>query len=185
MADSAADVQHIIRPMQMNDLEQVSILDRASFSLPWPTSAFRYELLENPSSLLYVAESSSPGSERLVIGSIVVWMILDEAHIATIAVEAKYRGKGISQELLATVLVEAIKKGARVATLEVRAYNTIAQALYQRFGFNIVGRRPRYYRDNDEDALIMTVDLLQEDDHGLSYLRWVENRNWLDDHWSN
>jgi ribosomal-protein-alanine N-acetyltransferase len=183
MADLATDVQFIVRPMQMNDLEQVSIIDRASFSLPWPASAFRYELLKNPSSLLYVAEAFSPGSERLVIGSIVVWMILDEAHIATIAVEPEFRGKGISQELVATVLTEAIHKGARLATLEVRAHNLIAQALYQRFGFIVVGRRPRYYRDNNEDALIMTVNLLQVDDSGLSYSDWIENRDWLSSHW--
>jgi ribosomal-protein-alanine N-acetyltransferase len=184
MADLATDVQFIIRSMGMNDLQQVSIIDRASFSLPWPSSAFRYELLQNPTSLLYVAEMSMSGSERLVIGSIVVWMILDEAHIATIAVEPEYRGKGISQELLATVLIEAHKKGARVTTLEVRAQNAIAQALYQRFGFKVVGRRPRYYRDNNEDALIMTVNLQQVNDQGLSYWEWVENRDWLINHWS-
>jgi len=185
MADLATDVQFIIRPMGMNDLKQVSIIDRASFSLPWPSSAFRYELLQNPTSLLYVAERSISGSELLVIGSIVVWIILDEAHIATIAVEPEYRGKGISQELLATVLIEAIQKGARIATLEVRAHNAIAQALYQRFGFMVVGRRPRYYRDDNEDALIMTAKLQQVNDQGLSYRKWVENRDWLTNHWRN
>ena len=185
MEESATDFQFIIRPMQMNDLEQVSIIDRVSFSLPWPTSAFRYEMLKNPSSLLYVAEASTTGSEHQVIGSIVVWMILDEAHIATIAVEPRYRGRGISQGLLAAVLVEAIRKGAQVATLEVRAFNTIAQALYKRFGFNVVGRRPRYYRDNNEDALIMTVNLHQVDNHGCSYLEWIEDRQWINTQWRN
>ncbi|MGD9092739.1 MAG: ribosomal protein S18-alanine N-acetyltransferase [Anaerolineales bacterium] len=183
MADLVTDIQFIVRPMQMNDLEQVSIIDRASFSLPWPASAFRYELLHNPSSLLYVAEAFLPGGKRLVVGSIVVWMILDEAHIATIAVEPEFRGKGVSQELLATVLMDAIHKGARLATLEVRAHNVIAQSLYQHFGFIVVGRRPRYYRDNNEDALIMTVNLQQVDDHDLFYSDWIGNRDWLTDHW--
>lgn len=182
MTNLATNVQFVIRPMVMDDLKQVSIIDRASFSLPWPASAFRYELLQNRSSLLYVAEVSLP-EERLVIGSIVVWMILDEAHIATIAVEPEYRGRGISRELVARALMEAIQKGARLATLEVRAHNSIAQTLYQRFGFMVVGRRSQYYRDNNEDALIMTVSFQQRGDLGLSYRKWIENREWLNNRW--
>jgi [ribosomal protein S18]-alanine N-acetyltransferase len=163
----------LIRPMTVSDIEQVHIIDQLSFSLPWPASAFSYELNENPLSMLYVAEITPPEEERRIIGMIVVWPIIDEAHIATLAVHPDYRNQGIGQIILATALREAIYKGCRVATLEVRATNLVAQRLYRRFHFEVVGSRQRYYRDNNEDALIMTVSSL-----GKTYLNWLETNAW-------
>jgi len=159
--------------MQLEDLEQVQAIDRASFSIPWPENSYRYELLENPRSLLLVAEADLPGGAKQVVGVVVVWLIEDEAHIATLSVHPDYRGRGISRELLAATLADAISKGMAIATLEVRANNYIAQALYRRFGFEVVGRRPRYYRDNEEDALIMTVEGLDK-----GYIHWLESGAW-------
>jgi ribosomal-protein-alanine N-acetyltransferase len=140
-----------------------------SFSMPWPVSAYNYELNENPLSLLWVAETGSPDHDRRIVGLVVIWLILDEAHIATIAVHPDYRGQGIARRLVRVALKEAILKGMGEATLEVRANNLAAQNLYRRFGFEIVGQRPRYYRDNNEDAIIMTVSNL-----GQAYLDWLE-----------
>jgi ribosomal-protein-alanine N-acetyltransferase len=149
-----------IRPMQPQDLEQVLAIDKASFSMPWPASAYNYELKENPLSLLWVAVSKLPGGEEPVVGMIVIWLIVDEAHIATLAVRPDYRSRGIAGALLATALRMALRQGYHKATLEVRANNIAAQRLYHRFGFEIVGHRPRYYRDNNEDAIIMTASEL-------------------------
>lgn len=162
-----------IRLMRQDDLEQVLAIDQASFSLPWPESSYRYELLENPYSLLLVAEADGPGGKKQVVGAAVVWLIEEEAHIATLAIHPEHRGRGISRELLAAVLVGSIRGGALTATLEVRANNQIAQALYRRFGFKFVGRRPRYYLDNNEDALIMTIEGLDD-----KYLKWLETHGW-------
>jgi ribosomal-protein-alanine N-acetyltransferase len=163
----------LIRPMADSDIEQVHIIDQLSFSLPWPASAYSYELNENPLSMLWVAEITPPGEERRVVGMIVVWPITDEAHIATLAVHPDYRSQGIGQIILATALREAIYRGCRLATLEVRATNTVAQRLYRRFHFEVVGNRQRYYRDNNEDAIIMTVSGL-----GETYLNWLETNAW-------
>jgi ribosomal-protein-alanine N-acetyltransferase len=171
----------VIRPMHLDDLEQVQAIDSASFSMPWPSSSYRYELKENPFSLLYVAEAQLPIGQSCVVGMVVVWLIMDEAHIATIAVRSEYRKRGISQRMLAFVLQESIRKGARTATLEVRAQNTVAQALYRSFQFEVVGRRSRYYHDNNEDALLMTVDLHQIDEHGQTYLEWLVSRQCFTD----
>lgn len=171
---AAGDVK--IRSMRMEDLEQVRVLDRLSFTLPWPESAFRYELLENPHSLLWVAEASGP--EARIAGVVVVWLILDEAHIATIAVHPDNRRKGIGARLLAEALKGAILNGSLNATLEVRAQNAGAQSLYRRFHFEIVGRRPRYYRDNNEDALLMTVDLTRPAESGGIDLEWLARAGW-------
>ena len=159
----------LIRHMQTGDLEQVQALDKMSFSMPWPESAYRYELFENLSSLLWVAEEQGTDGALQVVGMVVVWLVVDEAHIATIAVHPDYRGHGIAQELLCAALIESIERGMRSATLEVRAHNLAAQRLYRRFHFNEVGVRPRYYRDNFEDALIMTASKL--DDHYLQALK--------------
>jgi ribosomal-protein-alanine N-acetyltransferase len=145
------------RPMQLEDVEQVHAIDVMSFSVPWPASSYRFELQENPASLLWVAEAMVPEGKPDVIGMIVVWLILDEAHIATIAVHPDYRGRGIGGEILTVALRESARKGAKKATLEVRAGNEIARKLYGSFGFQVVGQRSRYYQDNNEDALIMSV----------------------------
>jgi ribosomal-protein-alanine N-acetyltransferase len=162
-----------IRPMKSEDLPQVQAIDRISFSMPWPASAYEYELHENPLSLLWVADSHTPDGKVQVVAMIVVWLIVDEAHIATIAVLPEYRGQGIARCLLVTALQEVIRRGLQIATLEVRSGNTAAQNLYRRFGFTTVGLRPKYYRDNNEDALIMTVYNLDQ-----AYLNWLEKNTW-------
>ena len=171
---SAQVNQHYhIRPMQEQDIDPVLSIDRASFTLPWSANAYHYELNENPRSLLWVAETIDHENFPLMVGMIVVWMILDEAHIATIAVLPDFRGKGIGRSLLIIALREAIRQGATHATLEVRANNVSAQNLYHSFQFQTVGQRPQYYRDNNEDALIMTTNYL-----GRGYLEWLDQEGW-------
>ncbi len=166
-----------IRPMRFEDLEQVHELDLISFTLPWPASAFQYELKDNPNSLLWVADTDTP--DLHIVGMIVVWLILDEAHIATVAVHPDYQRRGIGARILYAALKNSIQRGARMATLEVRASNFGAQTLYQRFGFEVAGMRPRYYRDNQEDALLMTVDFEKFSRRGVTYLDWLENGSWI------
>jgi ribosomal-protein-alanine N-acetyltransferase len=171
--------QVTIRQMQAADLEQVRAIDRISFSLPWPERAYEIELRENQNSIPLVAEKTVPGGEALVVGVVVAWMVLDEVHIATISVHPEQRGQGISRALLARAIEEGIQRGAILATLEVRAGNHAAKALYQSFGFKVVGDRPRYYQDNQEDALIMTVDLLEDRLPGVSYLEWLRGQGYI------
>lgn len=165
-ANPAASTRIIVRPMVLEDLEQVVAIDQMSFSLPWPAHSFRYELLENDVSRLWVAEAlpaeseaSSSGEVPKVIGMIIVWLILDEAHIATIAVHPQYRRLGIGRQILLTALRECATQGAASATLEVRENNHIAIEMYRKFGFVVVGRRKRYYMDTNEDAILMTLEM--------------------------
>jgi len=159
-----------IRPMKLEDIKQVQSIDRISFSIPWPEHAYRYELRENPASLLWVAEAHLNGGELKLVGVIVVWLILDEVHIATLAVHPDFREQGIGSQLLATALKTSIQKGANQSALEVRSNNAAAQNLYQRFGFEIVGRRNRYYQDNHEDAVLMRLYRM-----GKAYSMWLED----------
>ncbi len=141
-----------IRRMQLTDLEAVVALDRLSFSLPWSERTFRYELTENPAARAWVAEK-----DGAIVGMLLLWLIVDEAHIATLAVHPEHRQQGIARRLLLRALRAAWEEGARQAFLEVRVSNLAAQNLYRQLGFEVSGRRPRYYRDNNEDALLMTL----------------------------
>ena len=146
-----------IRPMRLEDIPLVVQIDQVSFSMPWPEKSYRYELIQNPGSRLWVAECLDPPQ---VVGMIVTWLIIDEAHIATIAVHPNFRRLGIAASLLTTALLDALENQMLRATLEVRAGNQAAQALYRQFGFRVAGIRPHYYRDNNEDAWIMTLNPL-------------------------
>lgn len=147
-----------MRPMAIEDIARVHEIDMLSFSLPWSERSYRFELTENHNSVVWVAEASCEGDEPCVVGMIVIWAILDEAHVATIAVHPQYRKFGIGRKLLAQGLLAAYQRGARLSYLEVRRSNLNAQNLYLKFGFQIVGARPRYYKDNQEDALLMTLE---------------------------
>lgn len=159
-----------IRPMTGDDLEQVISIDRMSFTMPWPPSSYRFELYENPSSRLWVAEAHHADGKKEVVGMVVVWLIMDEAHIATFAVHPGFRNRGIGRKLLVQALRESRQMGATSATLEVRSSNLTAQRLYKDLGFEVVSTRSRYYVDNNEDALIMTVRGLDDD-----YISWIED----------
>ncbi len=150
----------IIRPMEEKDIRQVHEIDKLSFSLPWPERSFRFELTENPSTRLWVAEVRREDRPSAVVGLLVMWLVIDEGHIGTFAIHPEYRRMGIGRKLLAKSLLDASKEGMQMVFLEVRRSNLAAQRLYEEFGFKVDGIRPRYYRDNSEDALLMRLDLM-------------------------
>ncbi len=171
--------------MALVDISAVMEIERLAFPRPWPEKAYRYELNENPNAYFVVARlpdsTRTPhtsvlqklmglirplstlhaplfsSSSSAVVGFAGMWMYVDEAHIATLATHPGWRGRGIGETILQTLLREAQRRNATMATLEVRAGNVAAQSLYRKYGFEEVGRRKQYYQDNHEDALIMTV----------------------------
>lgn len=145
-----------IRRMTLDDIPQVLEIERASFSNPWSENSFRSELTQNEHSYFFVAEENNQ-----VLGVLGYWFIIDECHISTVAVRPEWRRRGVGQSLLSYALAQGVKQGALMATLEVRLSNAAAIDLYQKFGFKIVGQRKHYYRDNGEDALIMTAEPIQ------------------------
>ena len=142
-----------IRRMTLEDVPAVVELDSLSFSLPWPERSFRFELTENSASRCWVVELDGK-----IVGMLVAWLLVDEAHIATIATHPDHRRQGIARNLLAYALRYMSKEGAVTSFLEVRESNTAAQELYRQFGYEAVGRRKRYYKDTDEDAILMTLN---------------------------
>jgi len=145
-------VRLIVAPMTLDDLPDVHRIEGASFSVPWPDDAYRSELQANRLASYLVVRS-----EDAVVAYGGIWLMVDEAHITTFAVDPAWRRQGVGETLLIALLDLALARHAREATLEVRLSNVPARRLYEKYGFRPVGLRPRYYSDNGEDALIMTT----------------------------
>ena len=141
----------------MDDIPAVVELDKLSFSLPWPERSFRFELTDNPASRCWVYELDGK-----ILGMIVAWLLIDEAHIATISTHPDHRRQGIARKLLTYALRYMSREGAVSSFLEVRESNHSAQAMYRKFGYEIEGRRKRYYKDTGEDAILMSLNDLGE-----------------------
>ena len=144
--------------MQLADIPEVIAVEQAAYTMQWPQKAYEYELTGNSLAHYFVMRTTlhiDPAESDLV-GMAGFWLLADEAHINTIAVYPTWRRRGLGEWLLINIIEEAQNLGAVVATLEVRPSNQAALALYQKYDFAEVGRRPRYYSDNNEDALILT-----------------------------
>ena len=144
-----------VEPMSFADIPAVHAIERESFVVPWPDDAYRNELATNRLASYVVART-----DDRVIGFAGLWVMVDEAHVTTFAVDPRWRRRGVGERLLLGLIDIAVARRAREATLEVRLSNVPARRLYEKFGFRPVGIRPRYYSDNGEDALIMTTDPL-------------------------
>lgn len=160
----------VLEPMTLGDVDQVMEIERLSFTAPWSARAYRFELTENKNSVMVVVRQApgssglrrwlwphNPQARRPVLGYAGMWLLVDEGHIATIAVHPDWRGRGLGEMLILSLLERARSRGMQRSSLEVRVSNEGAQALYRHVGFEVVSRRRHYYADNDEDAYIMVT----------------------------
>lgn len=138
--------------MIMADLTAVAAIDRLSFPTPARPGLYEHEISDNTLAYYQVLCAGDD-----VIGYAGYWLIGDEVHISTIAVHPEWRSQGLGELLLLNMLTLAYAHPANIVTLEVRHTNLNAQQLYLKYQFEIVGHRRRYYRDTNEDALIMTA----------------------------
>jgi [ribosomal protein S18]-alanine N-acetyltransferase len=124
---------------------------------------------------LSLLPSRSAAHQNPNLGSIVgfagMWLMLDEAHVTTIAIHPEYRNRGLGELQLNSLIGIAYEINAQRVTLEVRVSNSIAQNLYRKYGFLVVGTRRRYYSDNNEDAYIMTTENITTQNYREFYLR--------------
>ncbi len=150
----------LIEPMRRQDLPEILAIEVVSFALPWTQEMFENELARGDISEILVARLADAGLPPPIAGYICIWVVGDEAHINNIAVDPRWRRRGIAGALLEAALDFGRGRGARRAFLEVRISNAAAQALYRRFGFEPAGIRRRYYDHPIEDALIMKRECL-------------------------
>jgi [ribosomal protein S18]-alanine N-acetyltransferase len=139
-----------IAAMRLADVSEVLRVESLCFPTPWPRNAFHNELTENKLAHYFVARF-----DDRIVGYGGLWVILEDAHITTVAVDPAHQRKRFGEQLLIQLIEEAIGRGARWITLEVRESNTAAQNLYKKYGFTVVSTRRGYYSDNDENALVM------------------------------
>jgi len=139
-----------IEAMRVEDVPAVLQIESVSFTTAWPANAFSNELSENKLAHYYVGRIDG---KIIAYGGI--WVILEDSHITTIAVEPGHRGRGLGEQMLIHLLDEAMERGASWITLEVRESNDVAQRLYRKYGFTNVSVRRAYYSDNNENAVVM------------------------------
>lgn len=143
-------MEYNIVPMDRSHIEQIAALERECFSTPWSEAMLTEVLFDSQASFI-VAESEDGG----VLGYAGLQVVLDEGYIDNIAVEPNARRHGVADELL-DVFCRFGEANLAFLTLEVRASNEPAIALYRKHGFEEAGRRKNYYTKPTEDAVIMT-----------------------------
>lgn len=146
--------QVVIDPMRLRDIPGVLIVERLSFPTPWTRQMFLSELFDNDRAYYIVAKI-----DDRVIGYAGIWFIAGEGHVTNIAVHPDFRKQGVGRRLLQTLEDMIRSRGGDRMTLEVRVSNYWAQHLYRSMGFVATGIRKGYYRDNNEDAVIMWKEL--------------------------
>ncbi|MER3473640.1 MAG: ribosomal-protein-alanine N-acetyltransferase [Armatimonadota bacterium] len=160
--------QLVIEPMREEDIPQIMRIERMCFPTPWHENAFYAELHHEPACYLVAKVDGQ------VVGYGGMWVIMDEAHITTLAVKPGYRRQHIGERLLLALLEVALVRRARRVALEVRMSNIPAQNLYAKYGFRAVAIRKGYYADTREDALIMWTDDIQTSE----YQRMLRTNRW-------
>ena len=144
--------------MSTNDIPDVSRIERASFTTVWPTDAFYNELSTNKLAHYFVGKL-----EGRIVAYGGIWVILEDSHITTVAVDPNLRGRGLGEAMVLKLIDEGIERGAAWMTLEVRESNVSAQQLYRKYGFTTVTTRKGYYSDDNESALVMWAGNLKSE----------------------
>ncbi len=152
-------------PATEDHLEEIMEIDKEAFPTPWSRKLWIKEISRTHRAYHVAIEN------KKVIGFGGGLLAGDDFHITTIAVRASNLSKGVATRIMIKLLDEALKLGATNLTLEVRAGNHPAQALYRRFGMAPVGIRPSYYQPDHEDALIMWAN----DIHEQPYLELLDS----------
>jgi [ribosomal protein S18]-alanine N-acetyltransferase len=145
-----------VRSVSIESIDRIITLDRLCFGGLWSENSYQRELTNDNSHFLAVTVDSNPDETmESIIGFGCFWAILDEAHITLLGIHPDYQGQGLGQLLLRSMLDRARSIEMARATLEVRPSNQGAIHIYEKHGFQTVGRRKKYYQDNGEDGIIM------------------------------
>ncbi len=142
-----------LRPLEVRDLDRLAELERRNMPVPWSKDQIESEFRKTVSILLGVELNAK------LVGYVLAYLVVDELHILTIAIDKPHRQKGLGEMLLKHLLECAVDLGAKQGWLEVRKGNIPAREFYAKFGFRQSFTRYNYYSDNGEDALVLTKSL--------------------------
>jgi [ribosomal protein S18]-alanine N-acetyltransferase len=143
--------------MGKKDLPEILAIEKESFASPWSEGMFKDELQVAHSQCLVARLSANKKS--IIGGYLIFWIVADEAHLHNLAVKKEFRRQGLAQGFMDVMKEMSRQAGVKAQTLEVRESNEEAIKLYRKCGFVVKGRRPLYYTDTQEDALIMWADI--------------------------
>lgn len=135
--------------MEREDIDRVLKIEQASFSQPYSRELFEEELL------LDLAHPCVMKASEILVGFMDYWVVRDEAHLITLAIDPSYRRLGLASQFIQHLLQDTQQKKVKKIYLDVRKSNEAAIALYEKFGFQRISLRKKYYSDNDEDAIVM------------------------------
>jgi len=136
------------------DIEAILEIEQVAFKSPWPREVFEMEFKNNRAYNIVCVDNTGT-----LVGYCLSWLIYDEIHILKVAVNESCQNQGLGRSMIEDTLEYFIAKGANHAILEVRLDNVSAIALYEKLGFEEIRIRKNYYRETNEDALIMLLDL--------------------------
>ena len=158
---SVAGMTALLRPAIERDLRQVARIEQSSFADPWSEESFRRLLGVAPA--IFLVALFPP--DEAVAGYVVAFSVEEDGELLNVAVDPKFRGKGLAGQMLDAALIELRARRVRTAFLEVRESNSAARALYKSRGFIEIGRRSNYYRRPVEDALVLrrTLEVAEGD----------------------
>lgn len=154
----------LIRTAREEDAENIALVERLSFPVPWSREAILHDLTENALALVLVAEY-----EGRFAGYADVWCIAGEGQLNNIAVMPEMRGLAVGESLMRELFCRLAEREVAEISLEVRVGNRIARGLYDKLGFVVRGQRKHYYEDNKEDALILARAIVREDASGKTH----------------
>jgi [ribosomal protein S18]-alanine N-acetyltransferase len=147
-----------IVPMHLADLEEVMAIEQHAFRSPWSRQIFSEELERDWAYLDVLRERQKDGESRIA-AYCNYWLVRDEVHLLNIATHPDLRRRGHARQLMIHMVDFARRHRCRYITLEVRRSNQAAIDLYRHFSFQSVGIRPKYYVEDQEDALVMLLEL--------------------------
>ena len=145
----------IYRLMDEASVNDIFNISKECFSTPWSIESIKAELT-NPLAKYIIALDEETNK---VVGFVGAWIIVGEASITNIAVTSSYRNQGVANNLIQSLIKTCLDLNCHLINLEVRASNIKAQNLYKKNGFLVDGLRKGYYKDNKEDAILMTKNL--------------------------
>ncbi|MHB1318147.1 MAG: ribosomal protein S18-alanine N-acetyltransferase [Anaerolineae bacterium] len=174
--------------MRLEDVPAVATIEKQVFATPWSAEAFRQEITYHAAATYLVLRyTDQPAIQQRfprrpwtatqdpgLVGYGGLWLVMEQAHVSTLAVRPLWRGRGLGELLFAALIGKALESGCDELTLEVRVSNRTAQNLYAKYGLEVTGRRTRYYPDNLEDAWIMSSPLLRGDAYRKAYADLIE-----------
>jgi len=145
------------RALQEADLPRILEIEAAGFLHPWSEALLRAELGHAWSNQVAALAPEGEGSEE-ILGYIIFWLVHDGVHVLNVGTAPEARRRGVARALMDRAVALGRKKGARLSTLEVRRSNAPAVALYRSLGYREAGVRPGYYAEENEDAIVMTLE---------------------------